>query len=242
MVSTVGLNPGTVPFCSGCGRTFPIPATAVPQYGTAAATGVAGCGAAVVGLVVLVLIGGVAFMLFASRSAVSRTTFQAVSESQAQSRRANIERAQQLAAGLEDPDNQKSLAAWHAIAACDAADHDGTFAVLDDLFARTHSRNALWNISNGFQMYYDRKGQDSIARELVARKASDEEVDLLCQSLEQYPDVVRRDFGEAKGGEVRTRAMRALEKAEAMTDRPAARMRIGLALERVRSKIPAEKR
>jgi hypothetical protein len=219
-----------------------MPATAAPQYGTAAATGVAGCGAVVVGLVFLVLFGGVAFMLLTGRSSASRSAFQQVSEQQAQSRRANIERAQQLAAGLEDSDNQKSLGAWHSIAACDAADHDGTFAVLDDLFARTHARNALWNISNGFQMFYDRKGQDAIARELVARKASEEELDLLCQSLEQYPDVVQRDYGEAKGGEVRLRAMRALEKAEAMTDRPAARMRIGLALERVRSKMPAERR
>ncbi len=215
---------------------------ASPQFGATAATGVAGCGAVVVGIVFLVIFGGVAFMFLSGRSAASRFAFHEVSAQQSEARRANVERARQLASQLEDPDTQKSLAAWHAIAACDAADHEGTFAILDDLFARTHARNALWNVSCGFQMYYDRQGQDAISRELVARKGSEDEVDLLCQSLEQYPDSVQRDFGEAKGSEVRMRALRALEKAEAMTDRPAAKMRIGLALERVRAKMPAERR
>jgi hypothetical protein len=92
------------------------------------------------------------------------------------------------------------------------------------------------------QMYYGQKGEDAIARELVARKASDEEVDLLCQSLEQYSDSVAKDVGAAQGNEVRTRAWHVLTKAEAMVDRPGATRRIGLALERVRSKLPAEKR
>lgn len=215
---------------------------ASPQFGATAATGVAGCGAVVVGIVFLVIFGGVAFMILAGGSIASRQASLAATEAEQEAQRENAKRTWALAAQLEDSDTQKSLSAWHAIAACDAADHAGTFTILDKLFARTRARNALWNVSCGFQMFYDRQGQDAISRELVARKGSEEEVDLLCQSLEQYPDSVQRDFGEAKGSEVRMRALRALEKAEAMTDHPAARMRIGLALERVRAKMPAERR
>lgn len=241
MVSTVGLAPGMAPSCSGCGRAFPVPAAPAP-YTTGTTAGAAGCGVALVAAILLVVFGGIAFMLFTVRSGASREAFRAVSEAESSARRANAERVRRLAAQLEDPDPQKSLNAWHAIAGCDAADHWGTFAVLDDLFARTRARNALWHLCCGFQMYYDQKGQDAIARELVARKGSEEEVDLLCQALEQYPPTVERDFGAAKGAEVRGRALKALSKAEAMTDRPQARMRIGLALERVRSQQPAEKR
>lgn len=242
MVSTVGLAPGNVPFCSGCGRTFPLPATASPQFGTTQGAGVAGCGAIVVGAIAFAVVAGVALMLFTGRHSMSRHEMQAQAAAQLAAKQANFERAKQLAVQLEDTDVNKSLQAWHGLAGCDATDHWGTFDVLDDLFGRTHSRNALWNLSNGFQMYYGEKGADAIARELVARKTSDEEVDLLCQSLEQYADSVVRDRGAAKGAEVRTSAWRALTKAEAMVDRPGATKRIGLALERVRSKLSAEKR
>ncbi|KAF0241406.1 MAG: hypothetical protein FD180_4450 [Planctomycetota bacterium] len=242
MVSTVGLPPGAVPFCSGCGRTFPLPAAQAPQFGSTPGAGVAGCGAFVVGAVAFAGIAGVAFMLFTSRGSMARHAMQAQAEAQAAAKQANFERAKVLAAQLEDADVSRSMQAWHGLAGCDATDHWGTFDVLDELFRRTHARNALWNLSNGFQMYYGQKGEDAIARELVARKASDEEVDLLCQSLEQYPDSVERDHGAVKGAEIRTRAWHALTKAEAMVDRAGATKRIGLALERVRSKLPAEKR
>ncbi|MEK7470341.1 MAG: hypothetical protein AAB074_23470 [Planctomycetota bacterium] len=242
MVSTVGLAPGAVPFCSGCGATFPHSAHASPVSGSSPGAGVAGIGAFVVGAVVLAGIAGVAFMFITSRGSMSRHMARAQEETHLAARQANIDRARRLAVQLEDPDANKSLQAWHGLAGCDAANHWGTFDVLDELFSRTHARNALWNLSNGFQMYYGQRGEEAIARELVARKTSDEEVDLLCQSLEQYADSVARDAGAAKGAEIRTAAWRALTRAEAMVDRTGATKRIGLALERVRSKMPAEKR
>ncbi|MCE9580943.1 MAG: hypothetical protein K8T20_00350 [Planctomycetes bacterium] len=243
MVSTVDLAPGVTPFCSGCGRTFPDASPAIPaNYSSPGNATSAGLGGIVVAVIMVVmLVGGAGFYLTAKRSETMRSTLESA-RAQSQAQQANAVRVRQLAAQLEDPDFDKSIAAWHGLYGCDRADHDGTFAILDELYARTSARNALWNLTNGYQEYYGQPGETAISRELVARQRVQDQVDLLCQSLESCPESVTREVNPAKGAEGWVKSARILEAASARIDRPLASQRIRQALEKVRSQIPAEKR
>jgi hypothetical protein len=195
----------------------------------------------VVGALVLVLIAGGAISYFSmQRSAIQRSEFERVKVT-AETQEANARRVRDLGKQLEDDNFDRSIAAWHALYGCDVADHDGTFSVLNDLYSRTTSRNALWNLTNGFQEFYGKPGEEAIARELAARQRVQDQVDLLCQSLETDPDSVARDIDPAKGAAGWAKSARILEAAGANVDRPLAGQRIRQALEKVRAKIPAEK-